>query len=114
MEKQEIIKIIYNAFNRRDIDAVMAYLHPEVEWPNGWEGGYVYGHDAVRDYWTRQWAEIDPTVEPVNISFINDNEINVSVKQLVKDKAGAILFDGMVRHHYYFSGSLVTKMVICK
>jgi hypothetical protein len=26
-------------------------MHPEVDWPNAWEGGRVVGHAAVRDYW---------------------------------------------------------------
>ena len=47
---------LYERFNARDVDAVLAYLTSDVEWPNGWEGGYVHGHDEVRDYWTRQWG----------------------------------------------------------
>jgi len=27
----------YAAFNARDIEAVLAVLHPDVDWPNGWE-----------------------------------------------------------------------------
>jgi hypothetical protein len=49
---------LYEAFNAHDIDAAPGVMHPDVIWPNGWEGGYVVGHEAVRDYWTRQWAEI--------------------------------------------------------
>ncbi len=62
--EKEILNAIYQAFNARDIDTILASLHPEVDWPNGWEGGRVYGHGGVREYWTRQWAEIDPHVEP--------------------------------------------------
>lgn len=39
-------------------------MHPDVASANGMEGGHVYGHEAVRDYWTRQWKLIDPQVEP--------------------------------------------------
>ena len=56
---------VYNAFNARNIDAVLAVLHPDVDWPNGWEGGRVNGHQGVRDYWTRLWGSLDPRVEPV-------------------------------------------------
>jgi hypothetical protein len=31
------------------------------------EGGVVHGHRGVREYWTRQWGLIDPTVEPLTI-----------------------------------------------
>ena len=29
----------YAAFNARNIDEVLTTLHPEVDWPNAWEGG---------------------------------------------------------------------------
>jgi hypothetical protein len=38
-EQERLLGRIYEAFNRRDIDAVLAALHPAVDWPNGWEGG---------------------------------------------------------------------------
>ena len=41
---------VYVSFNARDIDATLGAMHADVEWPNGMEGGYVYGHAAVRDY----------------------------------------------------------------
>jgi len=46
---EEVLKRIYDAFNARDIDAVLVALHPDVDWPNGWEGGRVTGHSALRD-----------------------------------------------------------------
>jgi hypothetical protein len=49
----------------RNIDATLAMMHPEVDWPNGMEGGIEHGHEAVRKYWTRQWKILDPHVEPV-------------------------------------------------
>ena len=28
-------------------------MRPDVKWANGLEGGFVYGRNAVREYWTR-------------------------------------------------------------
>ena len=67
-EQTQMIRHIYERFNARDIDGVLAALADDVVWANGMEGGHVHGHEAVRDYWTRQWAMIDPRVEPVEIS----------------------------------------------
>jgi len=63
----ELLTAAYAAFNRRDIDAVLELMSPDVDWPNGMEGGRVHGHREVRAYWTRQWAVVDPHVEPVRI-----------------------------------------------
>ena len=102
----------YAAFHRRDIDTLVAAMTPDVRWPNGWEGGVVVGRDAVRDYWTRQWAEIDPTVEPTRVTVEEDGRVGVTVDQVVRDPAGVILFERTVTHVYRFAGDLVTDMEI--
>src|SRR5438034_10544007 len=63
-----LLKRLYGTFNARDMQAVLAMMHPDVVWANGMDGGHVHGHDGVRDYWTRQWAVIDPHVEPIGFS----------------------------------------------
>ena len=42
MKNHDLLKAAYAAFNRRDIDAALAAMHPEVEWANGMEGGTVH------------------------------------------------------------------------
>jgi len=111
-KEQQLIHQAYDAFNRRDIDAVLQLLHPQVEWPNGWEGGYVYGHDEVRAYWTRQWQAIDPHVTPVTMHEKADGRLEVQVHQIVKDKEGTLLLDGQVIHLYTFENGRVRKMEI--
>ncbi len=102
---KEIIEQAYKAFNARDIDAVLSLMEPTVQWPNGWEGGYVHGHQEVRDYWIRQWKEIDPTVKPLSIKERTDGRIEVHVQQTVKDLQGNVLFDGLVKHVYTFDSN---------
>jgi len=101
---------LYAAFNARDIDAVLARLDGDVDWPNAWEGGRLRGRDAVRAYWTRQWAAIDGRVEPVLIEERPDGRVVVEVQQTVRDLDGALLSDGRVRHVYTLRDGLVTRM----
>lgn len=103
---------LYGAFNDRDIDGALAGMAPDVAWPNGWEGGHVHGHEGVRDYWTRQWAAIDPHVEPVEISVEPDGRVAVLVDQVVRDLCGRVVAQGRVVHAYRLSGGLVTAMEI--
>jgi hypothetical protein len=109
-----IIKKAYDAFNARDIETVLSTMQQDVHWPNGWEGGYVNGHDEVRDYWTRQWAEIDPHVNPLSISQREDGSIEVVVHQVAKDMAGNILSDAVVKHIYEFENNKIKRMEIEK
>ena len=41
MTMRDVIATAYQAFNLRDIDRALQAMHPDVEWANGLEGGYV-------------------------------------------------------------------------
>ena len=112
MSERELLERTYAAFNARDIDAVLAVMHPDVDWPNGMEGGRVHGHREVRDYWTRQWQAIDPRVEPRAFATDDAGRIVVDVHQVVRDLGGAVLADRMVQHVYVLRDGLVMSMEI--
>ena len=109
---QDLIKKAYAAFNARDIDTALSTMHPDVEWPKAFEGGYVSGHHEIRTYWTRQWTEINPNVEPIGISERQNGTFEVTVHQIVKDLQGNLLFDGIVKHIYILQNSFLRRMDI--
>jgi nuclear transport factor 2 (NTF2) superfamily protein len=109
---ERLLGRIYEAFNRRDVDTVLAAMHPAVDWPNGWEGGRVTGRDEVRSYWRRQWAAVNPTVIPVAFEHRSDGKISVRVQQTVRDLSGNLLADGEVVHVYTFEDGLIKAMDI--
>jgi limonene-1,2-epoxide hydrolase len=88
-----MLKAIYRSFNERDIDGVLAALTEDVAWANGMEGGHVHGRDGVRAYWTRQWAVVDPHVEPLTFASGPGGSILVEVRQSVTDLQGRPLRD---------------------
>jgi hypothetical protein len=112
--ERRLLEDAYTAFNARDIDAALAAMHVDVDWPNGMEGGSVYGHEAVREYWTRQWDLIDPHVEPLRFEIGEDGRIVVDVHQVVRDRNGNTLVDEVVQHVYLIQEGLVRNMEIRK
>jgi limonene-1,2-epoxide hydrolase len=110
--ERRILEKAYAAFNARDIDAALAAMHADVDWPNGMEGGSVHGHDGVHDYWTRQWGMIEPHVEPVRFEEDADGRTVVHVHQVVRDLSGNVVADGMVQHVYLIEDGLVRSMEI--
>lgn len=112
MEVINLIKKIYAAFNERDIDTALSAMHQNVEWPKAFEGGYVRGHAAIREYWTRQWSEINPNVEPTGFNEKQDGSLEVEVHQKVKDLQDKIIFDGIVKHVYTFKDGLINRMQV--
>jgi ketosteroid isomerase-like protein len=111
-ELEALLRRTYAAFNARDVDGVMAVLHPEVDWPNVLEGTRLHGHAAVRDYWTRQFATIDPRVEPQGFRREPDGRVAVAVHQVVRDRSGVLLADSLVQHVYRLRDGLVDHMEV--
>jgi ketosteroid isomerase-like protein len=110
MEHERVLRDIYDGFNSRDVERVVAAMHEDVDWPNAWEGGRMRGRDAVRRYWARQFAQIDPRVDPVGFTEDADGRIAVEVHQVVRELDGALLADRTVTHVYAFRDGLVERM----
>jgi hypothetical protein len=109
-DTEALLRRSYDAFNRRDVDAVLATMHSDVDWPNMLEDTRAVGHDAVRAYWLAQFEAIDPHVEPMSFRD-EDGAIAVEVHQVVRDKStGAVLADQTVFHVYELRDGLVTAM----
>jgi hypothetical protein len=87
-------------------------MQPDVRWSNGWEGGYITGHEAIKSYWTRQWKELDPAVEPVGFNERADGKVEIIVQQKVMSMEGKVIFDGRLKHIYTFQDGLIKTMDI--
>jgi hypothetical protein len=109
---ENTIKKAYSAFNERNIDNALSTMQPDVQWSKAWEGGYISGHDEIKQYWTRQWTEINPKVEPVGFNERENGNLEVKVHQNVKDLQGNLMFDGLVKHIYTFQDGLIKTMDI--
>jgi ketosteroid isomerase-like protein len=114
VDREATLRRTYRAFNDRDIDAVLERMHPEVDWPNAWEGGRVLGRGAVREYWTRQFEQISSSVQPESFTEEREGAVTVLVHQVVHDaESGDLLSDSRVRHRYWFDEEgLVTRMEV--
>jgi ketosteroid isomerase-like protein len=115
----EVLKRMYASFNARDIDGVLAQLADDVTWANGMDGGYVHGHEAVREYWTRQWSIVSPLVEPKQFKKVTEDLIIVDVQQSIRDLEGKPLqdqthglHDKLVGHVFHFQAGKVVRFEI--
>ena len=109
---QTLIAQAYSAFNRRDIDSVLALMSENVSWPRASEGGRAVGKEEIRSYWTRQWKEFNPHVEPVDVIDQKGGTTEVRVHQLVKNMSGEVLSDSEVWHVYTIADGLIERMDI--
>lgn len=109
----ELLRAAYSAFNARDIDAALATMAPDVVWPKAFKGGFARGHQEVRAYWTEQWSEIDPHVEPVAFHPEGTGHTLVDVHQVVHDLSGVLVADVHVGHSFTIQRGLIQAMEVC-
>jgi len=108
---RELLKRAYRAFNAREVDAVLALMQSDVDWPNAIENCRAVGKDNVREYWLRQFAVLDPHVEPIGFADEGERTV-VDVHQVVRDLSGRVLVDQIVQHVYSFRDGLIERMEI--
>ena len=107
-----VLRAAYTAFNARNIDAALALMTTNVEWPRAFKGGFVHGPEEIRAYWTEQWSEVDPHVEPVAFQLEVSGQILVEVHQVVRDMAGTVLADERVGHCFTMDRGLIHRMEV--
>ncbi|HTH54314.1 MAG TPA: nuclear transport factor 2 family protein [Edaphobacter sp.] len=107
---QTLIAQAYSAFNQRNVDGVLALMSENVSWPKASEGGRAVGKEEIRAYWTRQWQEFDPYVEPIEVIDHEEGKTHVRVHQLVKNLDGDVLSESEVWHVYTIANGLIERM----
>jgi hypothetical protein len=111
-ETQTLIAEIYSAFNARNIGGALARMSDSVSWPKASEGGRAVGKEEIRAYWSRQWKEFDPHVEPMEVIDRGGGKVDVRVHQVVRSLAGEMLSDSEVWHGYTIADGLIERMDI--
>jgi ketosteroid isomerase-like protein len=106
-----LLRRAYRLFNERRIDALLALMTEDVEWPDVAGGTVLHGREAIRPYWEAQFAATDPRVDPTEFRQIGDDLVAV-VDQRVLDGQGRVVAAGVVYHRYTFTLGRVSRMVV--
>lgn len=115
MDKEtDLITQLYEDFNARKTDSILAKLTEDVRWANGMDGGYVHGHNALQEYWKRQWASLNPQIKAVGFSKTEDGSILVEALFTGQPMEGQAqgFKDIPVGHVFHLKGGLVTRFDI--
>ncbi len=111
MEIHSFFSELYKNFNERKIESVISQMTDDVKWANGMEGGYVTGHEGVRQYWTRQFNMISSNVTPVKIEASGDL-VKIHVHQVVHDLNKNLLADEIAEHYFHLRNGKISEFHI--
>jgi len=107
-----LLEQAYRLFNERDVDALLAMMTDDVEWPDVANGTVLHGKNAIRAYWQGQFAVADPHVTPTDFLTAGEDLVAV-IQQEVLDLQGEPLGpSSVVYHRYQFAGDLVRRMTV--
>jgi phage pi2 protein 07 len=105
---QQFLQNLYEAFNKGEIETIISVMHPDVKWANGVEGGFVYGRDAVREYWTNQFKVIQVQLETLKFETDENNRNVVTVRQIVRDLQDNLLADATIQQIFTIENGLIS------
>ncbi|MEM7717340.1 MAG: nuclear transport factor 2 family protein [Cyanobacteria bacterium P01_A01_bin.68] len=105
---QQFLQNLYDAFNNREIETIISFMRPDVKWANGVEGGFVYGRDAVREYWTNQSKDIQVELETLKFETDEKNRNVVTAHQVIKDLQGNLLADATIQQIFTIEDGLIS------
>ena len=102
---------LYSNFNERRIESVISKMTDKVKWANGMNGGYVYGHEEVKEYWTKQFQLVSSKVIPLTINTEGE-VVKIKVHQVVHDLNGKLLADEIVYHYFHLETEKIVSFEI--
>jgi ketosteroid isomerase-like protein len=106
--RTQLLQNLYEAFNRREFEKVLALMRPDVKWANGMEGGFVHGRNAVREYWRKQFEVTQSRLEPLSFETDEGGRNIVTVHLVVRDLGGNQLAERTVQQIFTIEDGLIS------
>lgn len=111
-ERLRLLQSLYEAYNGREFEKILSLMRPDVKWANGMEGGFVYGRDAVREYWRKQFEVVEGHLEPLAFEVDGENRDVVTVRLSVRDLEGTLLLEKTVQQIFTIEDGLISLFEI--
>jgi len=109
---EDLVREAYAAFNARKVDAGVALMDPEVDWPNVPKGGFVHGREQVREHWREQFGRVDPHIEITGVKQTSEGRVEAHVRQIVRRPDGSRLSDDKLVHVFTIAGDRIKRMEV--
>jgi NAD(P)-dependent dehydrogenase (short-subunit alcohol dehydrogenase family)/ketosteroid isomerase-like protein len=106
----EVVRRAYHAFNEHDVEAGVALMDAEVDWPDMSKDGSIHGQAGVREHWRDQFRQADPRIEVRDIAERDHGVVEAQVRQIVRAPDGRKLADQRLVHVFTFAGGRIKRL----
>jgi ketosteroid isomerase-like protein len=110
--EQALLVRAYEAFNRRDLAAIGADFHADVEWPDILDGGTLKGRQTVIDYFARQFELMIPDARLISVAEEPPARLVADIQYAVRGLKGSLWSDTRAKLAYDFRDGLILRMTV--
>jgi len=110
--ERDLLARAYDAFNARDLTALAATLHDDVEWPDILEGGTLSGRPAVIAYFGRQLDLMIPDARIIRTRAEPPDRLLADIQYAVRGLQGGLWSDTAATLAYDFRDGLIVRMTV--
>lgn len=108
--RRSLLTRFYRSLDVQDVEAVMATLHPDADFPDQIEGGRRVGHDDLRDYWLSAFKIIRTENSLVSTRDLDGGDLEAVVTHHVTSLGGKLWHDGPSTYRFRFRDGLIAGM----
>ena len=89
----DLIVQYYEALACRDIEALMATMHPNAEFGDFLDGGEVIGPIAIRAFFQRMFDTLAPDFDLITVAVQPDGRMRAEMQVATHDRSGHLWSD---------------------
>jgi len=109
---EPLLTSLYEAIDRRDVDAVLAFFHRDARIPDSLEETALVGRDQIRAYYERQFATIHVGSSLLATKVLGDGRVEASLHVQVRGAEGGFWWEGPITATYRIEDGLITEMAV--
>ena len=89
----DVITRYHDAVGRRDLEAVMAVMHPQARFTDFLDGGEISGSDAIRAFYQQLFGTLAPDLDVIAITSQPDGRLRADLQVATHDRSGHVWSD---------------------
>jgi ketosteroid isomerase-like protein len=102
----DLIVQYYDAIERRDIEAILATIHPDVRFQDFLESGQIEGLAAARDFYQRMFA-FAPALDLITVDTLPDERVRAVFQSSIHSPSGHLWSDTRLEAVYTLADGLI-------
>lgn len=105
-----VLSALHRAIEDHDIEALVALFHPEARIPDSLDQGLLVGHQEIRAYFLRQFAEMQVGATLLWVHPLPDDRADAIIHVTVHNPQGDFRWEGQVAASYRLDQGLIAEM----